>query len=71
MNAMQTTTDAATIKAALSLLRSGRATAAEVAELAGTSRQLDRHWALRAGIDAPAARAEYLARLWRARLNRR
>ena len=43
MSAMQSTTDEATIKAALAMLRAGIATQAEVADLAGTSRQLVRH----------------------------
>ena len=67
MNAMQSTTDEATIKAALAMLRLGIATQSEVAELAGTSRQLVRHWATRAGVDAPGARAEYLKREWEKR----
>jgi hypothetical protein len=70
MNAMQSTTDETIIKAALAMLRIGIATQAEVAELAGTSRQLVRHWATRAGIDAPAARAEYLKREWQKRQER-
>jgi hypothetical protein len=58
-------TDEATIKRALRLMRAGRATMAEVAHLAGTSRQLVAHWAQRAGVDPIAARRAYLERLWR------
>jgi hypothetical protein len=64
MNAMQSTTDEKTIKAALRMLRAGAATLSEVAELAGTSRQLVRHWAMRAGIDAGQARAKHLKKRW-------
>lgn len=56
--------DPATVKAALALLSAGKATLAETAELIGTSRQLVRHWCQRSGLDAPAARAAYLAREW-------
>jgi transcriptional regulator len=62
----QTTTDDATIKKALRLLRAGQATQAEVADLAGTSRQLVRYWCERAEINAKDARAARLARLWAA-----
>lgn len=68
MNTLKTTTNETTIKAALALLRSGRATVADVAWLAGTSRQLVTYWARRARIDPIAARQAYLARLWRARV---
>jgi transposase-like protein len=50
---------------ALRLLAEGHATLSEVAELAGTSRQLVRHWANRAGIDPGKARDRYLRELWR------
>ena len=56
-----------TIRApAVRMLADGVATMSEVAELASTSRQLVRHWAKQAGIDAAAARAEYLQRAWAA-----
>jgi hypothetical protein len=67
MNDARSNTDAATIKAALSMLRTGAATVAEVAELAGRSRQIVAHWAKRAGIDPIAARGERLARQWERR----
>jgi len=51
-------------RAAIRLLRSGRVTLSEAAGLAETSRQLVSYWARQAGIDAPAARAKYLKRLW-------
>ena len=53
------------LRAALILLRTGRATQSEVAELAGTSRQLVRHWAMRHGIDCRGARNARLVALWR------
>jgi predicted HTH domain antitoxin len=68
MNDARSNTDEATIKAAVALMRTGAATIAEVAELAGRSRQIVAHWARRAGIDATAARAARLQRLWRARV---
>jgi hypothetical protein len=69
MNDARSNTDAATIKAAESMLRTGAATVSEVAILAGRSRQLVTHWAARAGIDPVAARAERLARQWEQRLS--
>ena len=63
----QTTANDTARLAALALLRDGRATVTEIAGLAGTSRQLVRHWSIRAGIDAGAiqrARDRYLARAW-------
>src|SRR5258708_3217573 len=50
---------------ALRLLAEGCATLTEVAELAGTSRQLVRFWANRAGIDWATARDRHLRALWR------
>jgi len=50
--------------AAIALMRDGRATMAEAANLAGTSRQLVAFWARRAGINPMQTRAEYLAREW-------
>lgn len=58
------TQDATTRRAALKLLRRGHATMAEIAELAGVSRQGVRDWAHRAGIDPVQTRAERLATLW-------
>jgi len=57
-------TDSQTIKAALALLSNGRATMAEIADLASTSRQLVAFWAKRAGIDPMETRRQYLARVW-------
>lgn len=53
-----------TRKRALKLLKKGTATLSEVSELVGTSRQLVRHWCLRAGINPSEARSAYLRRLW-------
>lgn len=61
-------TDERTIKAAVAMLRLGIATQAEVARLAGASRQLVGHWATRDDVDPPQARAEYLAREWERRV---
>lgn len=64
----QSTANDRSRQAALALLRDGRATVTEIAGLAGTSRQLVRHWAIRANVDAGAiqrARDRYLARAWR------
>jgi hypothetical protein len=70
MNAMQSMTDDKIIKAACALMRSGQATQGDIGRLAGVDRQLVRYWAQRAGIDAPAARAAYLDRLWQRRVQR-
>lgn len=64
MNAAKATTDETTIKAALRLLRRGEATLSEVADLAGRSRQIVRHWAKRSAIDATVTRSEYLKKKW-------
>jgi transposase-like protein len=50
--------------AALALLRTGKATHAELARLLGCSRQLIRFWAKTAGIDAPRARDAYVAQAY-------
>jgi hypothetical protein len=55
-----TMTDNDTKRAAIALFRRGLITRAEMAQLAGITRQLARHWAK----DYPNARDEYLARLW-------
>lgn len=52
-------------RAALVLLAKGEATMAEVAQLAGISRQVVRYWAEVAGIDWSRARTDRLARAWR------
>ena len=62
MNDNRSNTDEATIKAAVSMLRKGHATVAEVAALFGRSRQIVTHWAARAGVDVPARRAAFLER---------
>ena len=49
---------------ALKLLRSGYATMAEIAELAGVSRQAVRKWAQAAGIDPVETRLRRLQTLW-------
>ena len=56
--------------AVLALVRKGAVTLTEAAQLAGTSRQLVRHWAIRAGINSAAARDAYLRSVWRAALKR-
>lgn len=58
------TTDTSTRSAAVTMLRSGEATLSEVAELAGVTRQGARWWARQEGINASAARAARLARIW-------
>jgi predicted HTH domain antitoxin len=62
MTANDTTRDKA-----MKLLGKGWITQSEAAELAGVSRQLVRHWCMRDGVDAAAARAMFLRRVWRAR----
>lgn len=52
-------------EAALKLLQQGLASPSEVADLAGVSRQLVRHWLNVSGIDWREARAAALARAWR------
>lgn len=69
MNDNRSNTDEATIKAAESMLRTGAATVAEVADLTGRSRQIVAHWARRAGIDPLTARRERLERTWSARVS--
>ena len=59
------------VRAAVAMLRLGLATQAEIAEVAGESRQLVRHWAKRAGIDAAEIRRERVAREWARRVNHR
>jgi predicted NUDIX family NTP pyrophosphohydrolase len=68
MSGRKPSTDAAVIKAAIAMMRAGLATQAEIAELAGTSRQLVRHWATKSEIDATAMRSKYLAREWQKRI---
>lgn len=59
------------VRAAVAMMRAGIATQAEVAELAQESRQLVRHWAKRAGIDATETRRARLEREWARRVNHR
>lgn len=55
--------------AAMTLLKSGRATISEVARLLGTSRQCVQHWVKRPQyLDVQAAREEWLAKQWRAEI---
>jgi hypothetical protein len=70
--------------AAMALLTAGRATVSEVARLAGTSRQRVQHWVKygiehkgppwprdatrRLNLDVQAARAEWLAKQWKAEI---
>jgi hypothetical protein len=56
--------------AAVALLRRGVATLADVAWLTGASRQLIRHWARQAEIDATKRRAAYLERHWSRQMRR-
>ncbi len=55
-------------RAAVELARNGEATLAEIARLAGTSRQLVRHWILSAKVDAESRRQAHLRKLWRRHL---
>lgn len=64
-----TTKDPAAKAAAIALLSKGLATKAEVARLAGVSKQLMQHWAL--DIPIEKNRAALLSRLWRQELRRR
>lgn len=52
--------------AAVSIIKNGIATPADVARLAGTSRQLVLHWITRAGVDWRKARDARLAKEWKA-----
>ncbi len=54
--------------AAISMARAGIATLAEIAALAGVSRQLVRYWVLAEGIDNAKARAAWLAKEWNRRI---
>lgn len=56
--------DPITRKRALILLRQGVATQAEVARLAGVSRQAVMHWCRSEGLDALKLRADRLGREW-------
>lgn len=58
-------------RAALAMMRTGMATIAEVARLAGVSRQLAHYWADAAEIDPAKSRAAWLARQWEARVRPR
>ena len=53
---------------AVRLLKSGRITFAEAAELCGVSRQAVRFWCLVAGVDAVKARQRFLRRLWNSQI---
>ena len=64
MTAPNTTKRAAVIR----LLRKGLVTHDEAADLASTSKELVRHWALREGIDIATTRATYLLKMWRSEL---
>jgi hypothetical protein len=54
--------------AVISLLRDGLVTHDEAADLASTSKQLVRDWALHEGIDIATTRATYLLKVWRTQL---
>lgn len=56
--------------AAVAMLAKGLATLSEVAHLADVSRQLVRHWAKRADIDAPTVREARLQQMWRKQMGR-
>lgn len=64
-----TTKDPAAKAAAISILSRGLATKAEVARLAGVSKQLMQHWA--AEIDVERNRNAVLAKLWRQAMGRK
>lgn len=55
--------------AAVSAIRRGRLTVAEVADLIGTSRQSVQYWVDTAHVDAVKARTRYCAAEWRQALN--
>jgi transposase len=57
--------DDSTRRAVLKLLRRGDATQAEVAGLAGVTRQTVQYWVARAGIDPLALRRRRLLMLWK------
>jgi transposase-like protein len=59
-----------TRRAALEMLGEGLATLSEVARLAGVDRQLVRHWAMRAGINAAKARTAWLGKAWRLKVRK-
>lgn len=63
-----TTKDPAAKASAIALLTKGLASQAEVARLAGVSRQLVRHWSKDIPIDRN--RNAVLAKLWRAEIAR-
>lgn len=51
--------------AAIAMLKAGHADPADVATLAGVSRQLVRYWIIQEGIDWRSARDARLLREWR------
>ena len=51
-------------RAAVAAIRRGHLTMAEVADLAGTSRQLVAYWCAQAKVDARRARERYIAAEW-------
>lgn len=55
-------------RAAVSAIRRGHLTAAEVADLIGTSRQLVHYWCQSAKVDPVRSRHRYLAAEWAAAL---
>lgn len=55
-------------RAAVAAIRRGHLTMSEVADLAGTSRQLVAYWCARAKIDPVRAREKYIAVEWTAAL---
>lgn len=57
--------DSAAREAALKMLADGTASPSEVAELAGVSRQLVRHWMQATGVNWRKARETALAKAWR------
>jgi DNA invertase Pin-like site-specific DNA recombinase len=64
-----TTKDPAAKAAAIALLSKGLASQAEVARLAGVSRQLMRHWAM--DIPVEANRNAVLSKVWRRHIKKR
>lgn len=55
----------ATVKRAIRLLSTGKATMAEIATLANVARQTVAFWAEREGVDPVKCREQYLKGLWK------
>lgn len=71
MTPKDTRKDEAAYRAAMTLLREGLASPSEVAEIAGVSRQLVRHWLLADKTDWRKQRRARLTAMWRREIKRR